>query len=122
MYGCATLISDIITKAREHVKAHYNLSGDLHTISEDIKWLLEKAHFNYGDLNIKEQAFNECKPFFNELIVDLIECQWFPSSSRVKSDGKTTAQILKDNSLPTSIIFLVATAINHALKEWTNGH
>ncbi|PPQ92334.1 hypothetical protein CVT25_008516 [Psilocybe cyanescens] len=53
MYGRAALISNIITKARERVKAHYNLSGDPNTISEDVKWLLEKAHFIYGNLNIK---------------------------------------------------------------------
>jgi len=57
MYGRTQLIGNIISKAREKVKGHYGLKGDAEKISSDVKWLLEKAHFVFGDLNV-EVCFN----------------------------------------------------------------
>lgn len=53
MYGRTALLSSIISKARERVKAHYGFKGEPTKIEADIKWLLEKAHFIFGGLNIE---------------------------------------------------------------------
>jgi hypothetical protein len=53
MYGRTALISSVVSKARDQVKAHYHLKGEAEKVAEDVHWLLEKAHFIFGKLNIK---------------------------------------------------------------------
>ena len=77
-------------------------------------------------------------PFGSELMIEIIQTQWFPHSNRMKSDCETTLRILKSKSIPQPVIFLTLTAvrlknfwqflniicfeqIEHALKEWSHG-
>ncbi|PPQ83758.1 hypothetical protein CVT26_005421 [Gymnopilus dilepis] len=122
LYGRTGLVSSIISKAREKVRAYYGLSGDPECVKKDVEWLLKSSHFVYGDINLKERTVDKMKPFGAQLIIDIIEAQWFPSTSRSKLDLETTNRIYEKRDLPLNVILLVVTAIEHALKEWsTNG-
>jgi len=57
------------------------------------------------------QKFDCNKPFGSELIFTIIKSQWFPSSARSKSDNTTTAALVKDGTLPVSMIIFVTTAV-----------
>ncbi|PPQ86381.1 hypothetical protein CVT26_006286, partial [Gymnopilus dilepis] len=122
LYGRTGLISSIISKAREKVRAYYGLSGDPDLVKRDVEWLLKSSHFVFGNINLKERTVDRMKPFGAQLIIDIIEAQWFPSTSRSKLDLETTNKIFEKRDLPLNVFLLVVTAIEHALKEWsTNG-
>ena len=131
MYGRTGLISSIISKAREKVRAFYRLSGDPDTIKKDVEWLLKDSHFVYGGIDLKvqsiifasnqislhdfcisqERTVDEMKPFRCQLIVDIIEAQWFPSTSRSKLDLETTNKIYERRDLPLNVLLLSVTAV-----------
>ncbi|KAF8883758.1 hypothetical protein CPB84DRAFT_1789745 [Gymnopilus junonius] len=120
MYGHTGLISSIISKAREKVRAYYGLSGDPEAIRRDVEWLLKDSHFVYRGICLKDQTVDKMKPFGAQLIVDIIEAQWFPSTSRSKLDMETTNKIYEKQDLSLNVMLLVVTAIEHALKEWSS--
>lgn len=51
------------------------------------------------------------KPFGAQIIIDIIEAQWFPSTSRSKLDLETTNKIYEKRDLPLNVIILVVTAV-----------
>ena len=55
---------------------------------------------------------DEMKPFGCQLIVDIIEAQWFPSTSRSKLDLETTNQIYERRDLPLNVLLLSVTAVS----------
>ena len=77
------------------------------------------------------------QPFGCQLIVDIIEAQWFPSTSRSKLDLETTNRIYEKRDLPLNVLLLSVTAVSsklflmlvdslilqiqieHGLKEWS---
>jgi Domain of unknown function (DUF6532) len=128
MYGRNAIMNSIITKARTKVEGHYQLSGDSQKIKDDVEWLLKDAAFMYGNIKLQvdtsiifyylltekqqERYFDSNKPFGFELIFTIIKSQWFPSSSRSKSDSTTTAALIKDTTLLVSLIILVTTVVH----------
>ncbi|KAF8894374.1 hypothetical protein CPB84DRAFT_1848505 [Gymnopilus junonius] len=90
MYGRTGLISSIISKARDKVRAFYCLGGEPEAIKKDVEWLIKDSHFVYGSINLKERTVDPMKPFGVQLIVEIIEGQWFPSTSGSKLDLETT--------------------------------
>lgn len=56
------------------------------------------------------------KPFGAQIIIDIIEAQWFPSTSRSKLDLETTNKIYEKRDLPLNIIILVVTAVSFILS------
>lgn len=50
MYGRTALISGVITKARDRVKAHYCLTGTLNQVRDRVEWLLKDSVFVYGGI------------------------------------------------------------------------
>ena len=53
LYGRTGLISSIISKAREKVRAYYALAGEPEAVKRDVVWLLTKSHFAYGGINLR---------------------------------------------------------------------
>jgi hypothetical protein len=51
-------------------------------------------------------------PFGSELMIEIIQSQWFPTSNRIKADADTTHRILEEKIIPLSIIFLTLTAVS----------
>jgi len=54
-------------------------------------------------------------PFDSELIVQVIQSQWFPSSNRQKADLDTAARVFADQSIPLPMVLLTITAVNRFL-------
>ncbi|PPQ87820.1 hypothetical protein CVT26_007757 [Gymnopilus dilepis] len=52
------------------------------------------------------------QPFGCQLIVDIIEAQWFPSTSRSKLDLETTNRIYERKDLPLNVLLLSVTAVS----------
>ncbi|KAF9475807.1 hypothetical protein BDN70DRAFT_935557 [Pholiota conissans] len=119
MYGRTALISNIITKARSRVKGFFGFKGD--KVKDDIEWLLKDSKFMYGGVNVEKREYNNQEPFGCDLIVDIIEAQWFSTTSRSNADAETSAKIAAEKDLPLTIIILAVTVIEHAIKEWNNG-
>ncbi|PPQ97260.1 hypothetical protein CVT26_000652 [Gymnopilus dilepis] len=119
LYGRTGLISSIISKARDKVRAFYGLSGDPDVVKKDVEWLLKDSHFVYGGIDLKGREVDAMQPFGCQLIVDIIEAQWFPSTSRSKLDLETTNRIYEKRDLPLNVLLLSVTAIEHGLKEWS---
>ncbi len=61
---------------------------------------------------LQTQSFDDKKPFGSELMIELIQSQWFPSSSRVKGDVTTTNRMVKEEEIPLPMIFLTLTAVS----------
>ena len=61
---------------------------------------------------LQTQSFDDKKPFGSELMIELIQSQWFPSSSRVKGDVTTTNCMVKEEEIPLPMIFLTLTAVS----------
>lgn len=141
LYGCTGLISSIISKARDKVRAFYGLSGDPDVIKKDVEWLLKDSHFVYGGINLKvqicssllsdppymtlllqEHTVDQMKPFGCQLIVDIIEAQWFPSTSRSKLDLETTNKIYERRDLPLNVLLLAVTAVSVRAQEFCASH
>ncbi|PPR06462.1 hypothetical protein CVT26_006458 [Gymnopilus dilepis] len=120
LYGRTGLISSIISKARDKVRSFYGLAGDPDAVKKDVEWLLKDSHFLYGGINLKERTVDQMQPFGCQLIVDIIEAQWFPSTSRSKLDLETTNRIYERKDLPLNVLLLSVTAIEHGLKEWSS--
>jgi len=55
-------------------------------------------------------------PFDSELIVQVIQSQWFPSSNRQKADLDTAARVFADQSIPLPMVLLTITAVNRFLQ------
>lgn len=55
---------------------------------------------------------DQMKPFGCQLIVDIIEAQWFPSTSRSKLDLETTNKIYERRDLPLNVLLLSVTAVS----------
>ena len=53
MYGRNAIMNIIITKARTKVEGHYQLSGSLQKVKDDVEWLLKDAAFMYGDIKLQ---------------------------------------------------------------------
>jgi len=47
-------------------------------------------------------------------MVEIIQSQWFPSSSRIKGDAETTSRMLQQKTIPASMIFLSLTAVRRS--------
>jgi len=60
---------------------------------------------------VKNRTYNAQKPFGTPLIVEIIESQWFSTSSRSNSDVDTTAKIVAEKTIPLSIIILILTMV-----------
>ena len=120
-------MNSIITKACTKVEGYYQLSGSFQKVKDDVEWLLKDAAFMYRNIKLQVHAsiifyyllierqqewdFDSNKPFGSELIFTIIKSQWFPSSSRSKYNNTTTATIIKDSTLPISLIIPVTTAV-----------
>jgi hypothetical protein len=52
MYGRTALLSGIISKARERVRAFYGLSGSHQQVRENVEWLLAESKFLYGEVDL----------------------------------------------------------------------
>ena len=120
-------MSSIISKARDYVRAYYGLSGEPDLVREDVAWLLAKSHFAYGGVDVRvrvsfchganavvlDQArtVDRMKPFGAQIIIDIIEAQWFPSTSRSKLDLETTNKMYEKRDLPLNAILLVVTGV-----------
>ncbi|KIM35960.1 hypothetical protein M413DRAFT_32094 [Hebeloma cylindrosporum] len=121
MYGRNAIMNSIVSKARTKVEGYYQLSGGPQKIKDDVEWLIQDGAFMYGDIELQKRTFNCNKPFGSDLIFTIIKSQWFPSSSRSKSDSTTTVALVKDGTLPVSMIIFVTAAIEHSLKEYSTG-
>ena len=55
-------------------------------------------------------------PFDSELIVQVIQSQWFPSSNRQKADLDMAARVFADQSIPLPMVLLTITAVNCFLQ------
>lgn len=44
-------------------------------------------------------------------MIEIIQSQWFPSSSRIKGDAEMTTRMLEQETVPLSMIFLTLTAV-----------
>ena len=53
MYGRNAIMNSIITKARVKVEGHYQLSGSLQKIKDNVEWLLTDAVFMYGGIQLQ---------------------------------------------------------------------
>ncbi|KAF8873454.1 hypothetical protein CPB84DRAFT_1854013 [Gymnopilus junonius] len=105
MYGRSQLLSNIISKARERVRGFFGLNG----------------------IQDKKRTYNKKKPFGSDLILEVVESQWFSSSSRSNADVETTTKIAEDREVPLSMVLLAITvepSINigysyaHHLGNW----
>ena len=56
-------------------------------------------------------------PFDSELIVQVIQSQWFPSSNRQKADLDTAARVFADQSIPLPMVLLTITAVSCFLQD-----
>ncbi|KAF8168940.1 hypothetical protein BJ912DRAFT_924479 [Pholiota molesta] len=104
LYARTNLLSSLISKSRMKVKGSYGLTGTTDKIRSDVAWLLEDAKFMFGYQ-------------FTEVIQD----QWFCSTSKSKADQETTARIIEEKTIPVTIILVTLAAIEHSLKEWKEG-
>jgi len=57
MYGRTALISNLITKARDHVRGFYSLKKSDAT-KGNIDWLLSESRFMYGGIDLQVFGYN----------------------------------------------------------------
>ncbi|KAF8958396.1 hypothetical protein BDZ97DRAFT_1762163 [Flammula alnicola] len=119
-HGRAALISSIVIKACDHVQGFYGLNSPSDKVQKHIIWLLTESHFMYGGINLEKHTLDSRQPFGSDLIIEIIESQWFSISSRSNVDAETTTKIAEKKDLPLSIIIFVITTIEHALKGWSS--
>ncbi|KAF9552138.1 hypothetical protein CPC08DRAFT_768538 [Agrocybe pediades] len=120
-YGRSQIMTTIITRARAKVVGHYTLTGKSSNIISKVDWLLDKAHFIYGDIDLQSKTWNRSKPFDNNIIKEIIQSIWFTTSGRGKCDIMTTQELVKTSSIPITMVLLVTTAVEHAISEYTKG-
>jgi hypothetical protein len=54
------LISNMITKARDKVKAFYGFANDQGKVKTAVEWLMEDGHFVFGTVDIEASTFHSC--------------------------------------------------------------
>jgi hypothetical protein len=108
----------------------YSFSGSKTSIKSDVEWLLENSHFIFGLVDVKvcipqfqsqeilikisqNRTFDNGAPFDSDLIVQVIQSQWFPSSNRQKADVEAAAHVYKDQSIPVSMVLLAVSAVSN---------
>ncbi|KAF8868748.1 hypothetical protein CPB84DRAFT_1857179 [Gymnopilus junonius] len=121
------LLSNVISKACERVRGFFGLNGIQDKVRDDVQWLLTESRFMYGEVDIVKCTYNKKKPFGSDLILEVVESQWFSSSSRSNADVETTTKIAEDREVPLSMVLLAITvepSINigysyaHHLGNW----
>ena len=60
----------------------------------------------------QQRSFDNATPFDSELIVQVIQSQWFPTSNRQKADMETAARVYADQSIPLGMVLLTITAVS----------
>jgi hypothetical protein len=50
-------------------------------------------------------------PFGSTLIYEIIESQWFSTTSRSQADAGTTARIVRERDIPIPIVILVVISV-----------
>jgi hypothetical protein len=133
LYGRTALISNVIAKARDKVKSFYGFSDRVAEVKAAVEWLIQDAHFIFGSVDVKvlisnrvsfislkvlyqKSEFDDKKPFGSELMIEIIQSQWFPTSSRIKGDAETTTRMVEEGVVPLAMIFLTLTAVRHPLN------
>ncbi|KAF9521719.1 hypothetical protein CPB83DRAFT_900356 [Crepidotus variabilis] len=108
----------LIKKAQDSVAKHYNLNNK-ETAGKYVTWLKNKSNFLYAQAN----AENETKlnrPFCNLLIRELAQEIWF-TVGRAKADNGAMTEIIRRKAVSISCVILIATAIEHAIGEYSTG-
>ncbi|KAF8870025.1 hypothetical protein CPB84DRAFT_1754687 [Gymnopilus junonius] len=102
------------TEGQGTIPAPFHLSsGTADEVKGKVKYLIEGMHFIYGGLNIQ--------PFGCPLVFDIIQSQWFRNASCSKPDYDAAVRMVKEKSVPVHLILMVASAIEHAVKEFGSG-
>jgi hypothetical protein len=61
----------------------------------------------------QNHTFDNGAPFDSDLIVQVIQSQWFPSSNRQKADVEAAARVYQDQRIPVPMVLLAVSAVSN---------
>ncbi|KAF9456282.1 hypothetical protein BDZ94DRAFT_1350304 [Collybia nuda] len=102
------------------VAGGFGLPGGLSAsqIEEKVSWLLKGGKFKYGELDYQNKKYNVNDPFGNQVFSDIIRQIWF---NKGKADAGAFLTMLKNQQISESLLLLVVTSVEIAIKEWATG-
>ncbi|KAK7020724.1 hypothetical protein VNI00_017624 [Paramarasmius palmivorus] len=120
-YGRGGLLHSLMTKARSEVPGQYGIPGKMapSEVEEKVQWLLRQGNFKYGEVDVKTSTFNPMLPYGANIFHSIIRLEFFMT----KGGANVLAfqDLLKKRRVGAPTIALVATVVEHAISEYSQG-
>ncbi|KAJ8454142.1 hypothetical protein ONZ45_g19420 [Pleurotus djamor] len=123
-YVISAIRNKVKTAAGTATPNSYNLVGTSKpsVVQRKVSWLLEGSHFHYAEINMthKEFTYNRQTPYSHPVIADIIRTTFFEGASERTFRGIFNT-MMQTRTIPTPLLALVVTTIQHSLEEYTTG-
>ncbi|KAJ8463850.1 hypothetical protein ONZ45_g17437 [Pleurotus djamor] len=123
-YVISAIRNKVKTAASTATPNAYNLVGTSKpsVVQRKVSWLLEGSHFHYAEINMthKEFTYNRQTPYSHPVIADIIRSTFFEGASERTVRGIFNT-MMQTRTIPTPLLALVVTTIQHSLEEYTTG-
>ncbi|KAI4294492.1 hypothetical protein K525DRAFT_274276 [Schizophyllum commune Loenen D] len=118
-YGRSGIKTELVRKVRAGMKFVLHIGTmDEHVIQNGVIWALKKKNYLFGELDLKTCTNDRNKPFGCVVFEYAIGETCFTTS---KANGEAAKHMINARQVPWNLIALVASMIEHCMKEWATG-
>ncbi|KAL1700515.1 hypothetical protein EV121DRAFT_295114 [Schizophyllum commune] len=118
-YGRSGIKTELARKVRVGMKFVLHLGKlDEHVVRTGVIWALKQKNYVFGDLDIADCTNDRSKPFGCAVFEYAIGETCFTTS---KANGEAAKYMIHARQIPWNLVALVASMLEHCLKEWATG-